>query len=66
MGHNVYFVFCLLSLVIIAPFGAINPIIALIAVIIAGIFFWVWYLKEMKEQEKEYKNHWQNNYNVIL
>lgn len=56
MGHNVYFVFCLLSLVIIAPFGAINPIIALIAVIIAGIFFQVWYLKEMKEQEKERKN----------
>lgn len=57
MGHNVYFVFCLLSLIIIAPFGAINPIIALIAVIIAGTFFWVWYLKEMKEQEKEHKNH---------
>ena len=56
MGHNVYFVFCLLSLVIIAPFGAINPVIALIAIIIAGIFFWIWYLKEMKEQEKEHKN----------
>ena len=56
MGHNVYFIFCLLSLVIIAPFGAINPIIALIAIIIAGIFFLVWYLKEMKEQEKERKN----------
>lgn len=55
MGHNIYFVFCLLSLVIIGPFGAINPIIALIAIIIAGMFFWVWYLKEMKEQEKEYK-----------
>ena len=66
MGHNVYFVFCLLSLVIIAPFGAINPIIALIAIIIAGIFFWIWYLKEMKEQEKERKNPWQNNYNVVL
>lgn len=57
MGHNVYFIFCLLSLVIIAPFGAIHPIIALIAVAIAGIFFLVWYLKEMKEQEKERKNH---------
>ena len=56
MGHNVYFVFCLLSLVIIAPFGAINPVIALIAIIIAGIFFWILYLKEMKEQEKEHKN----------
>lgn len=55
MGHNVYFVFCLLSLVIIAPFGAINPLIALAAVGIAGIFFFIWYLKEMKEQEKNYK-----------
>ena len=55
MGHNVYFVFCLLSLVIIAPFGAINPLIALAAVGIAGVFFFIWYLKEMKEQEKNYK-----------
>ena len=55
MGHNIYFVFCLLSLVIIAPFGAINPLIALAAVGIAGVFFFIWYLKEMKEQEKEYK-----------
>ena len=55
MGHNIYFVFCLLSLVIIAPFGAINPLIALAAVGIAGIFFFIWYLKEMKEQEKNYK-----------
>ena len=55
MRHNVYFVFCLLSLVMIAPFGIINPIIALIAIIIAGIFFWIWYLKEMEEQEKEHK-----------
>lgn len=53
MGHNKYIVFCLLSLSIIAPFGAINPIITLIAIVIAGIFFWVWYLKEMEEQEKE-------------
>ena len=45
------------SLVMIAPFGVINPIIVLIAIIIAGIFFWIWYLKEMKEKEKEYKNH---------
>lgn len=55
MGHNVYFVFCLLSLVIIAPFGAINPLIALAAVGVAGVFFFIWYLKEMKEQEKNYK-----------
>ena len=55
MGHNIYFVFCLLSLVIIAPFGEINPLIALAAVGIAGIFFFIWYLKEMKEQEKNYK-----------
>ena len=55
MGHNIYFVFCLLSLVIIAPFGAINPLIALAAVGIAGIFFFIWYLKEMEEEEKNYK-----------
>ena len=55
MGHNIYFVFCLLSLVIITPFGAINPLIALAAVGIAGVFFFIWYLKEMKEQEKNYK-----------
>ena len=55
MGHNIYFVFCLLSLVIIAPFGAINPLIALAAVGIAGVFFFIWYLKEMEEQEKNYK-----------
>ena len=55
MGHNIYFVFCLLSLVIIAPFGAINPLIALAAVGIAGVFFFIWYLREMEEQEKEYK-----------
>ena len=55
MGHNIYFVFCLLSLVIIAPFGAINPLIALAAVGIAGVFFFILYLKEMKEQEKNYK-----------
>ena len=55
MRHNIYFVFCLLSLVIIAPFGAINPLIALAAVGIAGVFFFIWYLKEIKEQEKNYK-----------
>lgn len=53
MKHNIYFLFSILSLVIIAPFGAINPIIALAAVGLAGVFFFVWYLKEMKAQEKE-------------
>lgn len=55
MNHNIYFLFSILSLVIIAPFGAINPIIALAAVGIAGVFFFVWYLKEIKFQEKENK-----------
>lgn len=53
MKHNIYFLFSILSLVIIAPFGAINPLIALAAVGLAGVFFFVWYLKEMKAQEKE-------------
>ena len=66
MGHNIYFVFCLLSLVMIAPFGTINPIIALIAIIIAGIFFLVWYLKEMEEQEKEHKKSLTNNINYDI
>ena len=55
MKHNIYFLFSILRLVLIAPCGAINPLIALAAVGIAGIFFFIWYLKEMKEQEKEYK-----------
>ena len=55
MNHNIYFLFSILSLVLIAPFGAINPLIALAAVGIAGVFFFIWYLKEMEEQEKEYK-----------
>lgn len=55
MKHNIYFLFSILSLVLIAPFGAINPLIALAAVGIAGIFFFIWYLKEMKEEEKNYK-----------
>ena len=54
-NHNIWFVFSLLSLVFIGSFGAINPIIALVAVIIAGILFAIWYFKEMDEQEKEYK-----------
>ena len=61
MNHNIYFLFSVLSLVLIAPFGAINPLIALAAVGIAGIFFFIWYLKEMKEQEKEYKKGLTNN-----
>lgn len=55
MNHNIYFLFSILSLVLIAPFGAINPLIALAAVEIAGVFFFIWYLKEMEEQEKNYK-----------
>ena len=55
MNHNIYFLFFILSLVLIGPFGAINPLIAHAAVGIAGVFFFVWYLKEMKEQEKNYK-----------
>ena len=68
MNHNIYFLFSILSLVLIAPFGAINPLIALAAVGIAGVFFFIWYLKEMKEEEKNYKkeldrlkNRWYNN-----
>ena len=55
MNHNIYFLFSILSLVLIAPFGAINPLIALVAIGIAGVFFFVWYLKEMKEEEKNLK-----------
>ena len=55
MGHNIWFVISLMVLVFVAPFGAINPLIALAAVGIAGVFFFIWYLREMKEQEKEYK-----------
>ena len=52
MNHNIYFLFSILSLVLIAPFGAINSLIALAAVGIAGVFFFIWYLREMQEQEK--------------
>ena len=68
MNHNIYFLFSILSLVLIAPFGAINPLIALAAVGVAGVFFFIWYLKEMEEEEKNYKkeldrlkNRWYNN-----
>ena len=47
MNHNIYFLFSILSLGFIAPFGAINPLIALAAVGIAVIFFFIWFLKEM-------------------
>ena len=52
MGHNVYFVLCVLLLICIGPFGRINPIIALAGVIISGVFFLIWLIKEDKEQEK--------------
>ena len=39
-------------LVFVAPFGAINPLIALAAVGVAGVFFFVWYLREMEEQKR--------------
>ena len=55
MGHNIWFVISLMVLVFVAPFGAINPLIALAAVGIAGVFFLIWYLKEMEEEEKNYK-----------
>ena len=53
MGHNIWFVISLMVLVFVAPFGAINPLIALVAVGIAGVFFFIWYLREMEEEEKE-------------
>ena len=52
MGHSVYFVLCMLSFICICPFGAINSIIALVGVMISGIFFFVWLIKEDKEQKK--------------
>ena len=55
MGHNIWFVISLMVLVFVGPFGAINPLIALAAVGITGVFFFIWYLREMEEEEKEYK-----------
>ena len=52
MEHNVYFVLCILSLIGIGPFGAINPIIALAGVIIGGVFFLIWAIKEDKKKKK--------------
>lgn len=56
MNHNIYFLFSVLSLVLITPFGVINPLIALAAIGIAGVFFFIGYLrKKMEEQEKNCK-----------
>ena len=52
MGHNIWFVISLMVLVFVAPFGAINHLIALAAIGIAGVFFFIWYLREMEEEEK--------------
>lgn len=52
MGHNIWFVISLMIIVFVAPFGAINPWIALGAVGVAGVFFFIWYLKEMEEQKR--------------
>ena len=57
MGHNVYFVLCILSLICISPFGRINPMIALVGVIIGGVFFLIWLIKEDKEQEKMFDKY---------
>ena len=53
MNHNIYFLFSILSLALIAPFGAVKPLIANTAVGIAEVFFFIWYLKEMKEKKKK-------------
>lgn len=50
-NHNYWFALSLAALVIISPFGAINPLIALGAVILSGIFFAIWYLRETDTQE---------------
>lgn len=52
-NHNYWFALSLAALVIISPFGPINPLIALGAVILSGIFFAIWYLREMDEEERE-------------
>ena len=53
MKHNIFFLISIFSLVLIAPFGIINPFIALAAVGIAGVFFFIWYLKEIEEQQNK-------------
>ena len=52
MGHNIWFLISLMIMVFVAPFGAINPLIALGAVVVAGIFFAVWLFREDQEQKK--------------
>ena len=52
MGHNIWFLISLMIMVFVAPFGAINPLIALGAVVVAGIFFVVWLFREDQEQKR--------------
>ena len=52
MGHNIWFLISLMIMVFVAPFGAINPLIAFGAVVVAGIFFLIWYLREMEEEKR--------------
>ena len=54
-NHNMWFVFSLLSLVLIAPFGAINSWIAVLTIVISGAFFAVWYIKEMENKKRKVK-----------
>ena len=51
MGHNIWFLISLMIMVFVAPFGAINPLIAFGAVVVAGIFFVVWLFREDQEQK---------------
>lgn len=52
-NHNYWFALSLATMVIVSPFGAINPLIALGSIILSGIFFAIWYLREMDKQERE-------------
>ena len=52
MGHNIWFLISLMIMVFVAPFGAINPLIAFGAVVVAGIFFVVWLFREDQEQKR--------------
>lgn len=49
MKHNIFFLISIFSLVLIAPLGIINPFIALAGVGVAGVFFFIWFWKEMDE-----------------
>lgn len=55
MKHNIYFVFSILNLVIVAPFSATNPLIALVSVGVSIVFYLVWCYKEVKMQEEQMK-----------